>query len=214
MTHKKHFDIIDVMKKQIINIGHQLGQNHFTIGTSGNISVKCKDGFLISASGTKLSQLCEEDIVLTDFDGNLIEGNKKPSSEKNLHSAIYKLRPDFGAIIHSHAPKTATLAACHIAMDKKLLADCVFYFKEIPLAPYAMPSSDELVQNTAPFFKNHNAVLMANHGLIVAADTLQNALYLVELAEFNAEVYINSMLLKSGHPLDTKAIEDIQKLVH
>ena len=94
-------------------------------------------------------------------------------------------------------------------MNKKLLADCVFYFKEIPLAPYAMPSSDKLVKNTIPFFKEYNAVLLANHGLVVAADTIENAFCLTETAEFNAEVYINSMMLKTPNALSKSDVAEI-----
>ena len=201
------------MKQKIIETGKILGGHGFTPGLSGNISMRCDNGFIISTSGSRLSNLKEEDVVFVNHDGSYDVNGKKPSSEKNLHNAIYKIRDDINAIIHCHCPKCTTLAACHIPMNKKLLAECVFYFKEIPVAPYAMPSSDALVQNTAPLFENHNAVLMANHGIIIGADTIENALYLTETAEFNAEVYINSASLNSGCSLTPEQVTEVYGLV-
>ena len=201
-----------IMKNKIIEIGKKLDLKGFAPGISGNISVRTKKGLLISASGKKLSELDENAIVEIDFDGNILDGNCKPSSEKNLHSAIYKIRPDINAVIHCHSPKTATLAACHIPMDKKLLADCVFYLKEIPLAPYAMPGSEQLVKNVAPLFKKYHAVLLANHGIIIGAKDLDNAFYLTETAEFNAEVYINAGIIGAPKTLSLNDVEDIYNL--
>ena len=200
------------MKQKIIAIGKKLGVNGYSAGISGNISIRQKNGFYITSSGSKLSELKRNDIIFVDFDGNCNRFAKKPSSEKNLHLEIYKLRHDINAIIHCHSPKCTSLATCHIPMDKKLLADSVFYFGEIPLAPYAMPSSEELVKKTLPFFENHNAVLMSNHGIIIGADTLENALFLTETAELNAEVYINSILLKSPYSLSESDVSDIYNL--
>lgn len=200
------------MKNKIIEIGKKLDLKGFASGISGNISVRTDRGLLISGSGKKLSELSKNTIVEIDFNGNILEGDCKPSSEKNLHSKIYQLRPDINAIIHCHSPKTATLAACHIPMDKKLLADCVFYLKEIPLAPYALPGSEKLVENVAPLFKNYHAVLLANHGIIIGAKDLDNAFYLTETAEFNAEVYINALSLNLAKSLSDKDVEDIYNL--
>lgn len=200
------------MKEKIIEIGKKLDLKGFAPGISGNISVRCEDAFYISASGKKLSELSNETVVKVDLDGILIEGDRKPSSEKNLHSGIYKLREDINAIIHCHSPKIATLSVCHIPMDKKLLADCVYYFDKIPLVSYAMPSSEELVQNTLPFFEKYNAVILANHGFLVGAKNLDEAFYLAETAEFNAEVYINSLILNRINSLNEQAIADIDKL--
>ena len=200
------------MKNKIIEIGKKLDLKGFAPGISGNISARTDRGFLISGSGKKLSELSEDTIVEIDFAGNILDGSFKPSSEKNLHSKIYQLRPDINAIIHCHSPKTATLATCHIPMDKKLLADCVFYLKEIPLAPYALPGSEKLVENVAPLFENYHAVLLANHGIIIGAKDLDNAFYLAETAEFNAEVYINALSLNLYKSLSDKDVEEIYNL--
>ena len=103
----------------IIDIGKRLYSKDLTIATSGNISMKIPEGILITSTGSILGNLQEEDIVLTDFDGNELE-DKKASSEKMLHVEIYKQRPDVYAIIHTHPVYLTTFAACHKNLDEAM----------------------------------------------------------------------------------------------
>lgn len=199
-------------KKEIIKYGKKLGEKNMSPATSGNISVRFKDNILISGSGTCLADLTEDEIVLIDKEANVIEGSRKPSSEKNLHIAIYAIRPDINAIVHCHSPYASAFAVCHIPLSKPIISENVFYFGEIPLAPYGLPGSDKLVQNTAHFFEKHDAVLLANHGIVIGAKDLKNAYYLMETAETFAQIYLNSMLLGGAKELCKKDIEEIHEL--
>ena len=199
-------------KKQIIKYGQKLGEKNMTPATSGNISVRTGENILITGSGTCLSDLNEEEIVLIDKDCNVVDGQIKPSSEKNLHSAIYSIRSDINAIVHCHAPYVSAFAVCHIPLSKPIISENVFYFGEIPVADYALPGSDKLVENTAKYFTKHDAVLLANHGIIIGAKDLKNAYYLMETAETFAQIYLNSMLLGGPKELSKKDIEEIYEL--
>ena len=199
------------LKKEIIKYGQKLGQKNMTPGTSGNISVKTNNNVLISGSGTCLADLTEDEIVLMDLDSNSLDG-KKPSSEKNLHNAIYKLRPDINAIIHCHSPYTSAFAVCHIPLSKPIISENVFYFGEIPVADYALPGSEKLVENTAKFFQKHDAVLLANHGIIIGGKNLKETYYKMETAEACAQIYLNSILLGGAKDLTQNDIEEIYQL--
>lgn len=199
-------------KKEIIKYGKKLGEKNMTPATSGNISVRAEDNVLITASGTCLADLCEEDIVLIDSNSNVLDSDKKASSEKNLHNAIYKLRPDFNAIVHCHSPYVSAFAVAHKPLSKPIISENVFYFGEIPIAEYALPGSEKLVLNTAPLFKNHNAVLMANHGIVIGAKDIKNAYYLMETAETFAQIYLNSMLLGGAKDLTSADIQELYEL--
>ncbi len=199
------------LKKEIIKYGQKLGQKNMTPGTSGNISVKTNNNVLISGSGTCLADLTEDEIVLMDLDSNSLDG-KKPSSEKNLHNAIYKLRPDINAIIHCHSPYTSAFAVCHIPLSKPIISENVFYFGEIPVADYALPGSEKLVENTAKFFQKHDAVLLANHGIIIGGKNLKETYYKMETAEAYAQIYLNSILLGGAKDLTQNDIEEIYQL--
>ena len=177
--------------------------------TSGNISARFGENILITASGTCLADLCDEDIVLIDQNSNVLNGSKKPSSEKNLHKAIYEIRPDINAIIHCHSPYASAFAVSHIPLSKPIISENVFYFGEIPVAEYALPGSDKLVENTAKYFAKHDAVLLANHGIVIGAGDLKNAYYLMETAETYAQIYINSVILGGAKELSPKDIDEI-----
>lgn len=186
-------------RKQIVNniikYGELCGIKNFTPGYSGNISARYKDGLLITTSGSSNGYLKPNHIVYTNFDGVSLERMKKPSSEKFLHIEIYKQRPDINYIIHVHAPYLSSFASSGKDLMSPIMAENVFYFGGIPLAKYALPSTKELVDNTIPFFKDYDAVLMENHGFIVGAKTLEDAYLKLELAESYAQVVFNTEVL-------------------
>ena len=203
---------ISEIKQSIIKYGKKLGEKNMSPATSGNISVRTGENVLITASGTCLGDLREDEIVLMDKHACVIEGDKKASSEKNLHNAIYELRPDINAIVHCHSPYVSAFAVCRIPLSKPIISENVFYFGEIPVADYALPGSDMLVENTAKYFTKHNAVLLANHGIVIGAKDLKNAYYLMETAETYAQIYLNSLLLGGAKELSGQEIEEVYAL--
>ncbi|MBQ3819370.1 class II aldolase/adducin family protein [bacterium] len=190
---------LDELKKELIYYGKIAGEKNFTPGYSGNLSARYGDKILITSSGSANGYLNKNELVLMDFQGNLIEGDKKPSSEKMLHAKFYEIRPDVNYIIHVHSPFLSTFACCHIPLDEPIMAENVFYFGEIPLAEYGLPSSKDLVDKTSVYFKDYNAVLMANHGFIVGDKTIKDAFLKLELAESYAQVVFNCKVL--GNPV-------------
>ncbi len=180
---------------KIIQIGTLCGNKNYTPGYSGNISARYKNGMLITVSGSANGYLKKEDIVYTDFKGKSLEKGKKPSSEKFLHIEIYKQRPDIDFIIHVHSPYLSSFASAGKDLLAPIMAENVFYFRGIPLAEYALPSSMDLVENTVKYFKKYDAVLMENHGFIIASKTIEDAYLKLELAESYAQVVLNTEIL-------------------
>lgn len=191
------------MESLLIEYGKLMGKKNFTTGTSGNMSIRVgEDKMLITASGSANGYLEKDEIVLTDFDGNSVDGGvKKPSSEKLMHIAIYKKRPDLKVILHVHSPYLSSFAAAGIPLDEPIMAENTFYFGKILMADYALPSTTELAENTAKFFDKYNAVLMANHGFVVASDNIKDAYLKLELAESYAQIVLNTYLLGGAHKL-------------
>ena len=198
--------------KQIIEYGKLCGVKNFTPGYSGNISARYKDGLLITTSGSSNGYLNQNQVVYTDFDGNSLEKGKKPSSEKFLHIEIYKKRPDINYIIHVHAPYLSSFASAGKDLMTPIMAENVFYFGGIPLAEYALPSTMELVNNTIKFFDEYDAVLMANHGFIVGAKTIEDAYLKLELAESYAQVVLNTEILGGAKQLNSDQEKEILEL--
>ena len=198
--------------KKIIEYGKLCGEKNYTPGYSGNISARYKDGMLITTSGSSNGYLSDNEIVYTNFEGKSLEEGKKPSSEKFLHIEIYKQRPDINYIIHVHAPYLSSFASAGKDLMAPIMAENVFYFGGIPLADYALPSTMELVENTVKYFDKFDAVLMANHGFVVASKTIEDAYMKLELAESYAQVVLNTYVLGGAKILTENEADEILKL--
>lgn len=203
---------LKLLKNELIKYGSIINSKGFSPGTSGNLSLRYKDKIIITASGASNGDLNYEDLVLIDFNGNLVKGDKKPSSEKMLHVEFYKKRPDINAIIHVHPTFLSSFAAARKSLEEPVMAENVYYFGKIPLADYAMPSSAELVTKTAKYFDKYNAVLMANHGFIVGDIDLQQAYLKLELAESYAQIVLNTKFLGGAVLLNKKEVAEIEAL--
>lgn len=199
-------------KNDIIYWSKRLYQKGMSPSTSGNISVRTEKGILISSSGVCLNDMDEKDVVLIDFSGNLIEGDKKPSSEKIMHTEIYNKRDDIGAIIHSHCPVISAFAIAGYEIKKPILPDFVLFCDKVPLVPYYCPSSIELASAVGEYFEKYSAVLMKNHGVVIGADTLQNAFYQLEMLRTYCEVYFGAEVLGGAKALSKKSVSEIKQL--
>lgn len=200
-------------KQDILYWSKRLYEKDMSPATSGNVSVKTDNGILISSSGVCLNDMGEEDIVLIDYNGNLVEGNKKPSSEKIMHCEVYTLRDDINAIIHCHCPIITAFCVAGVSMKKPLLPDFALLYDEIPLLPYYCPSSIELAQAVGEAFeKNNNVVLLKNHGIVLGADSLKNAFYQLELIRAYAQTYFGAEVLGGAKAISKEAVAEIKQL--
>lgn len=203
---------LDNLKKEIIEYGKLAGVKNFTPGYSGNFSARYGDKILITTSGSSNGYLSEDDLVLMDFEGKSLEEGKKPSSEKMLHVEFYKQRPDVNYIIHVHPVFLSSFACCKIALDEPIMAENVFYFGQIPLAEYGLPGSMDLVEKTAKYFKDYDAILMANHGFVVGDKTIKDAYLKLELAESYAQVVFNTKMMGGAVLFKQEQVDEINSL--
>ena len=194
--------------KSLIEIGKLMWVKNYTPGYSGNISARYGNNVIITTSGSSNGYLTEDDFVEIDFSGSAINSEKKPSSEKLLHIEFYKQRDDINYIIHVHPAGLSAFASSGKDLLEPVMAENVYYFGGIPLAEYGKPSSMELVNNTAKYFKDYDAVLMANHGFIIGSKTLEDAYQKLEIAEEYAKTVIYSNIIGGVKPLtETQANE-------
>ncbi len=203
---------IDELKQEIIRYGKLAEEKNLTPGISGNMSARFGDKILITSSGSANGYLSEDDFAVIDFEGNVVDGTKKPSSEKLVHTAFYKMREDVNYILHMHSPFLSSFASAGLALDEPIMAENVFYFGQIPLAEYGLPSSVDLAEKTSKYFNEYNAVLMANHGFIVGDKTIEDAFYKLVLAESYAQVVLNTRLLDGAKLLTDEQVKEIYQL--
>ncbi len=204
--------MLDDLKKELEKYGKISGKRGLTPGFSGNISVRSSDNIIITASGSANGFLDKDDLLVIDFWGNILEGNKKPSTEYKLHLEFYKKRSDINSVFHFHPPYLTSFAACHKNIDEKVLAEIVYCFGEIPCADYAIPGSEKLVENTSIYFDKYDVVLMANHGVIVGGKDIKDAFLKMELCENYAKTLFFTKFLDGAKMLNEKDVLDIYNL--
>ena len=159
-----------------------------SIGLSGNLSVRCEQGFLITPSGMEYDRLIPADIVLMDLDGKA-GGNRKPSSEWRFHRDIYRHRADAGAIVHAHPVHCTALACARQGIPAFHYMVSVAGGKNIRCAGYATFGTQALSDNILLAIKDRTACLMANHGLLCLAADLPAALSMAIEIEHLAHTY-------------------------
>lgn len=200
-------------KNDILYWSKRLYQKEMSPSTSGNVSLKTSEGILITASGVCLNDMNEDDIVLIDYNGNLKSGNKKPSSEKIMHTEIYTRRDDINAIIHCHCPLITAFCVAGKSIKAPILPDFALMYDEIPLIPYFCPSTIQLADAVGNCFDlGNNVALLQNHGVVLGADTLQNAFYQLESIRAYVQTYFGAEVISCAKPLNKKQVAEIRQL--
>ena len=158
--------IMEKERKQLINYGKKLVIEKLTKGTGGNLSVfdRGLGHVAITPSGIDFFEMREEDIVILDLNGNVIEGENIPSSEWQMHLKLYKTREDIDAVIHAHTMYSTVLACLHEELPATHYMIAVAG-KNVKVANYATYGTEELAENAAKAMENRKAVLLANHGI-------------------------------------------------
>ena len=179
------------VKRDICEIGRRMYAREFVAANDGNISVRVGPDRVI-ATPTLVSKgfMTPDMLVTVDMSGRVIEGGRKPSSELKLHLKVYREREDVVAVVHAH-PATATgFAVAHEPLDKAYMPELVVNLGSVPVAEYATPSTDEVPASIDRFVKNHNAVLLANHGVLTWGRDLFEAYFRLETIESYAKILL------------------------
>ena len=204
--------MLEQIKNEITKYGRLAGEKGYTPGISGNISARFGENVVITSSGSANGYLEDSEFSVVDFAGNSISGNPKPSSEKFLHLEFYKKRPDINYILHVHSPYLTAFAACGKALEDAVSPEIVYCFSKIPLARYALPGSNELVEKSSIYFEDYDIVLLENHGVIVGGSTMKQAYLNLELAEEYAKTLICAKILGGAKILPEDEVKKIYSL--
>lgn len=177
----------------------------------GNISVK-KDGLLyVTPTSKSKAKLTPEMVAVLNEDGEQIAGDCKPTSEYPMHKNVYTMREDIGAVIHCHSPYLTAYAIC----NKPLISDCypeaIMLLKDVPVAPYGKPGTDEIYAGVRELIQTRNVVLLANHGVLSVGPTLLTACNRMESAEAIAKVLSIAEQIGTPQPLPAEEIERLRK---
>ena len=183
------------LREGVVRVMRLMAERGLNRGTSGNVSARCGDGLLVTPSGVIPEALTPDAIVLLDAEGHAAEGALKPSSEWRMHAGLYARRPDVGAVVHCHARHATILACAHKPIPALHYMVAVGGGSSVPLAPYATFGSSELADAVVEALDGRFAALMANHGQVVVARSLEAALSIAEEVEEQAAVYWGTLAI-------------------
>ena len=174
----------EAIKKEICAVGRKLWMRQFVDGNGGNISYRIGPNEVI-CTPTLVSKfdLTPEVISLVDLEGNQIAGTQPRTSEIFLHLEIYKEVPEAKAVVHCHPPHATAYAITGRVPPNLIVPEFEVFVGKVAISPYKTPGSVEFAQTVLPYVKQHNTVLLANHGIVCWADTVTHAEWYAEVLE-------------------------------
>ena len=199
-------------RQAVAAAARRMAAEGLTIGASGNVSARltAPDGsplMAITPSQIPYDRLRPADILATDMDIEPIEGEGIPSSEALLHAAIYRRRPDAGAVVHTHSTY-ATIAAVAGADIPPIIDEMVIAIGgAIRVSGYAPPASEALAANVCEALGDRSAALIRNHGAVGVGETPQDALAVCALVERVAQVFVFASLLGNVNALPDAVVD-------
>lgn len=187
----------DKYKKSVVTAAKEIAESGLVKGTWGNVSCRIEnmDAMAITPSGVDYFTMKYQDVVVVNFNGEIISSNLKPSIETNLHIEIYKNYPEINAIVHTHSDYSTAFAIARKPIPAAAEDLIQITGGNVRVAKYALPGTMELAQNTVIALKDRNAVLMANHGLVCAAKDMKEAVKIAFIVEKSAKASIMAQIL-------------------
>ena len=201
----------NALRESICDVAKSIFDRGLTHGSTGNISARCDDGWLLTPTGSSLGRLDPARLSKLDWAGKLISGDP-PSKESFLHLAMYQERDRNQAVIHLHSTHSVAVSVLEEVDPKDVLPPITAYYVmrigALPLVPYFAPGDMKLADAVRSYAGKHHAVLLANHGPVVAGTSLAAATDAVEELEATARLY----LLLKGQRMRTLSAEQCADL--
>ena len=210
LDNKKYYSDFEA-KKLICEIGRRTYNKNFVAANDGNISVKVGPNTIwTTPTGVSKGFMTPDMMVKMDLSGKVLSGKLKPSSEVKMHLRVYQENPEINAVVHAHPPVATSFAIAGISLDTPVSPEAVIILGTVPVAPYATPGTDEVPDSIAPYCKDYNAVLLANHGALTWGRDLTEAYFRMESLEHYALMlmYSNNIMNKVNE-LNCSQVSDL-----
>jgi L-fuculose-phosphate aldolase len=186
------------LRMAVMECGRICYERRLMTSNDGNVSVRMDDGLiLITPSGLSKGRLTSEDLLVVDIEGNVISAKdgRRPSSETPMHLEVYKQREDVRAVVHAHPIFATTLTVSGLDFPVDVLPEVLLTLGDVPVTAYATPSSHEDAEVIRPFVKEHNALLLCQHGSLTYGKNLDEALIHLERIEHVSEIFWRAKML-------------------
>jgi len=201
------------IRADIVEVGRRLYARAYVASNDGNISVRLDDERLVTTPKSVSKGFMTPDMmVVVDYDGKKVAGEREASSELPMHLEIYRNRPDISAVVHAHPPTATGFAVAGIPLTRAVLAEVVTTLGSIPIAEYGTPSTSELPEAVRKYIKAHDGLLLANHGAVTCCKTVMSAYYKMETIEHFARISLVARTLGGEHVLSRGEVDRLQGL--
>jgi len=181
-----------VLREELIRVARSLFHRGYCFGTAGNLSARCGETVLMTPTGSSMETVRAEELALLSLDGQII-GAPRPSKEAPFHLAIYRRRPDVGAVVHLHSTYAVALSCLKDLDRTDALPVFTPYFamriRRLPVVPYLPPGDPALAADVGAVAAETNALLLENHGPVTMGRDLAEAAALAEELEEQAKLY-------------------------
>jgi L-fuculose-phosphate aldolase len=196
------------MRAELLAIAQELATLGLNKGTSGNVSVRHEDGFLITPSGMDIAEMQTSSMVMMSMDGTP-QSTGKPSSEWRFHRDIYQAKPHVGAVIHTHSMFATTLACLQKDIPPFHYMIAMAGGDNIHCAPYALFGTQALSDGAIAALEDRKACLLANHGMIATGRDLKQALAITQEVETLCEQYWRALQIGQPYILSQQEMAEV-----
>lgn len=207
------------LRELICRVGRLMYQQGYVDGTGGNISARLADDrILMTPSGEATGFLAPDQLVIVDLAGERVDepneanAELRPTSESSMHLECYRQRDDVMAVVHAHPPTAIALTLAGFDFQQCLIPEMVVLLGLTPTAPYSTPSSKENRDAISHLIREHDVIMLSNHGSLTVAKSLWDAYLLLESLEHNAGIIHRALQLRGE--LKPIPADQIEKLVN
>ena len=196
------------MREEVLATAKEMLHKGLVEGTAGNISARMPDGSVcITPSSVDYEAMTLDDLCVIDLGGELLEGERAPSSEKLLHLACYRAFDDVQSVIHSHPVYATMFAIAHQPIPACIDEFSIYVGGEVPVTEYAMSGTEGVGENAVAVLADRGAALLANHGMVAVGPSPATALHITALVERSAKIVWGAMVMGKLHALPPEVDE-------
>src|SRR6187399_2066660 len=201
------------LRAEIVEAGRRMYSRGYVASNDGNISARLGDTRLITTPKSVSKGFMTPDMmVIVDYEGKKVSGDRDPSSELPMHLEVYRQRPDVNSVVHAHPPLATGFAVAGVSLDRAVLAEVVCTLGSIPIVDYATPSTPELPAAVRQYIKAHDGLLLANHGALTVGAEVYGAYYKMETVEHFAKISLTARLLGGERLISQEEVLRLQSL--
>jgi len=202
-----------LLRQGIVRVGRLLYERGLIVAGDGNISARLSDELILTTpSGACKGMLDPADLVVVDLEGRVRGEGGKPSTELQMHLAVYQNRPDVQAVVHAHPPTAVACTLAGVRLDQCVLPEAIITLGAVPTAPFAMTGTHEMCDSIAPFLPFHNAIMLTHHGALTMGGTLMQAFHRMEQVEHSAKILMAAHQLGGARPLPAERLAQLDAL--